>query len=228
MAHNTPSFAGFRPETFAFLCNLEQNNNKPWFEANRDHYQRDLLEPMLDLVEVLSAAMLAIDPAFEVRPAIGKTVSRIYRDVRFSQDKSPYRPRLWLTFKRPNKQWQDAPAYYFGLGTDHARYGMGFYAPSRETMDRFRRRIEADPTGFLQLIAPPQPGRFTVQGEMYQKPRTANLDPRLTTWHQRKTLHLSRQEPVTPTLFQPQLATTLQADFKQLATLYHFFWQLKP
>jgi hypothetical protein len=54
--------------------------------------------------------MLSIDPYFDVHPAINRTISKIYRDTRFSNDKSPFKTTMWITFKRPEKNWKDAPA----------------------------------------------------------------------------------------------------------------------
>lgn len=100
-------------------------------------YDRELLTPFRSLVDALSPAMLMIDPQFETRPAIGKTLSRIHRDTRFSHDKSRYRSRMWLTFKRPSKDWKLAPVYFFELGPDMLRYGLGYYSADKATMDLF-------------------------------------------------------------------------------------------
>jgi uncharacterized protein (TIGR02453 family) len=224
---NTAPFAGLSQESFTFLQELEQNNNKEWFEAQRPRYQRHLLDPMYDLVLALSDTMLAIDPDLETRPAIGKTLSRIHRDIRFSKDKSPYRASIWLTFKRPNKNWQDAPAFFFGISPSQAHYGMGLYAASRDTMDRFRACLEEEPHTFLQEIIPQQTDRFSVGGDTYKKPLNPHLDAELQHWHGRKTLFMHRYEPLSPILFGPQLANTLQSDFLLLAPLYQLLWRIK-
>ena len=145
-------FQGFAPETFEFLRNLKANNNKTWFEAHRQAYQEYLLQPLRDLVVEMGGFMLTIDPYFEVRPAINKTISRIHRDLRFSRDKSPYKSTMWITFKRPWKDWKEAPAYFFELSSDSYRYGMGFYSASKNTMDRLREQIDRKPQEFLEAI----------------------------------------------------------------------------
>ncbi|MBN1220352.1 MAG: DUF2461 domain-containing protein, partial [Anaerolineae bacterium] len=108
-------FEGFAPETLEFLRNLKANNNKTWFEAHKQEYQEYLLQPLQALVADMGNFMLSIDPYFEVTPAVNKTISRIHRDTRFSRDKSSYKSTMWITFKRPRKDWQDAPAYFFEL-----------------------------------------------------------------------------------------------------------------
>lgn len=131
-------FKGFSQESLDFLGNLKANNNRMWYEANRQVYINCLLEPLQNLVVDIGAFMLTIDPYLEVTPAIDKTISRIYRDTRFSRDKSPYKSTMWITFKRPNKEWKDAPAFFFEISPDSYRYGMGFYSAGKKTMDRFR------------------------------------------------------------------------------------------
>lgn len=79
------SFRGFTEETIRFLHDVREQNSKEWFERNRPVYERELLEPMRDLVADLSDTMLFIDPELKTRPAVGKTISRIHRDTRFSR-----------------------------------------------------------------------------------------------------------------------------------------------
>ena len=93
-------FKGLSSKAFRFLKEIRTHNEKAWFEAHRTDYERHLLEPLRDLVTDLSDFMLDIDLSFEVAPAVGKTISRIYRDTRFSKDKSPLRDCMWITFKR--------------------------------------------------------------------------------------------------------------------------------
>jgi len=83
----TQQFNGFSQQGLNFLQQVRIENDKEWFEANRGDYDSELLTPFRSLVAELSPAMLAIDPLFETRPAIGKTLSRIHRDTRFSHDK---------------------------------------------------------------------------------------------------------------------------------------------
>ncbi|MDA8210412.1 MAG: DUF2461 domain-containing protein [Clostridia bacterium] len=90
------SFKGFSKSTLDFLKNLKANNNKVWFETHKQDYQEYLLKPLKDLVMDLSSFMLSIDPYLETKPAVNKTISRIYRDTRFSKDKSPYKSTMWI------------------------------------------------------------------------------------------------------------------------------------
>ncbi|MBN1974157.1 MAG: DUF2461 domain-containing protein [Sedimentisphaerales bacterium] len=132
-------FNGFYPETLKFLKSLEANNNKLWFEKHRADYEQFVLEPLKNLVTDLGDFMLKIDPRFEITPSINKTISRIYRDTRFSSDKSPYRSNFWIVFKRHDKDWSfKSCAYFFEVFPNFYHYGMGFYNAAPAIMSKFR------------------------------------------------------------------------------------------
>ena len=146
------SFTGFSKQTLNFLQNLKENNNKIWFEQNKHVYNEHLLQPFRNLVSDLTGEMLVIDSSFEILPSVNKTISRIYRDTRFSKDKSLFRSNMWLTFKRRNKDWKNAPAYFFEIFPDYYRYGMGYFQASRDTIDLLKKSIDNNLALFLEAI----------------------------------------------------------------------------
>ncbi|MCL5281485.1 MAG: DUF2461 domain-containing protein [Planctomycetes bacterium] len=126
-------FQGFSRKTFTFLRDLGLHNDKAWFEAHRSVYEEHVLTPLRDLVNDLADFMLGIDLSFEVAPAVGKAIARIYRDTRFSKNKSPFRDHVWIAFKRSGKDWAHyIPSYYLEITPTSYHYGLGFYdaAPS--------------------------------------------------------------------------------------------------
>jgi uncharacterized protein (TIGR02453 family) len=220
-------FTGFSPETLEFLKNLERNNNKVWFETHRQEYQHHLLEPFQGLVQAMGAFMLTLDPWLEITPAIDRTISRIYRDTRFAKDKSPYKTTMWLTFKRPNKDWKDAPAYFFEIASSWYHYGMGFYSASKATMDQLREAIDTQPDEFLDAISfYAQQQVFVVEGEQYKKLLDASKPEAIQEWYQRKNLYLVCKREADQRLFNKKLVEELQAGFRMLAPLYHFLGQI--
>ena len=159
---------------------------------------------------------------FETSPAISKTISRIYRDTRFSKDKSLYRSNMWITFKRPGKEWQDAPGYFFEIAPDHYCYGMGLCAGTRETMDAFRAILETRPDAFRRIIAPL--AEFNVGGDQYKKTLNPAIPAELQPWYQRKSFNLLRTFPIEERLFAADFPAHLTAEFRLLAPLYQFMW----
>lgn len=91
------------PEFFTFLVENRLHDSKAWFEAHREDYNRLVLEPLRQLVGEMAPVMLAIDPRLVVQPAVGKTISRIFRDTRFSRDKSAFREHMWISFNRESR-----------------------------------------------------------------------------------------------------------------------------
>ncbi len=220
-------FSGFSPQSLGFFEQLGANNTKAWFEAHRDEYQELLLEPLKLLVSELADTMLAIDPALITLPAVDKTISRIYRDTRFSRDKSPYKTCLWITFKRSSPDWKTAPCFFFEITADSYRYGMGFYSASRQTMDNLRRLIEAKPARFRTAtawLAGQQD--FVLEGDCYKRPLNPALPDDLQSWHCRKNIYLVCNREVDGRLFSRDIRDDLAAGFRQLQPLYELFWQL--
>ncbi|MBI5748337.1 MAG: DUF2461 domain-containing protein, partial [Nitrospinae bacterium] len=216
-------FNGFSQKTLDFLRNLKANNNKTWFEANKKNYQKYLLEPLQNLVVYLGEFMLTIDPHFEIRPAVNKTISRIYRDTRFSKDKSPFRDTMWITFKRPNNDWKDAPAYFFEISPDSYRYGMGFYSASKETMDRLREMIVRKSKEFFKVVSLYSKQKvFVVEGEKYKRILNNNIPEEFQDWYQKKNLYLVCNRVIDDTLFSRKLLDDLESGFGLIAPFYHY------
>jgi uncharacterized protein (TIGR02453 family) len=216
-------FNGFSPATFHFLRNLPNNNHKEWFELHKADYQDHVLKPLQALVAGLGTLMLSIDQDFEVAPSINKTISRIYRDTRFSKDKSQYKTSHWITFKRPGSDWQDYPAYFFEISPYSYRYGMGFYSASRVTMDRFRKGLDENPAKFLSAIECfSKQGGFTIEGEKYKRPLKTDLPEKLQDWYNRKNIYLISNKQIEDNSIEKVLISELTLGFKAIASFYYY------
>jgi uncharacterized protein (TIGR02453 family) len=223
----TDRFDGFSIQSMQFLHDLRLNNNKGWFEEHKSDYQEHILRPMQALVTELAPMMLSIDQDFEVRPALNRTISRIYRDTRFSRDKSPYKTCNWITFKRPTKEWKEHPGYFFELSPGTYRYGMGFYSAARETMGTFRRRLDANPRQFLAAISSfTGQETFTIEGEEYKRPLKGGLPKELQPWYNRKTFYLACNREVRGNCIDRGLLKELTAGFQALTPLYQYLCRL--
>jgi len=220
-----PPFTGFTPPTVAFLRELGENNHKAWFETQRERYQRDVLTPFRALVSDLSGAMLARDDQLITTPAVGKTISRLHRDTRFSRDKSPYRSNVWLVFRRPASDWKVAPCFYFEIFPDGYRFGMGFYEAERATMARLRETIAAQPAAFRKTIAGIEKW-FRVEGERYRRPPGPQLPADLADWGRLKSLYLVCDRPLEERLYTAELAMELREAFAVCVPLYELLWRM--
>ena len=220
-------FRGFTPEALDFLRDIKANNSKDWYEEHKPVYINALLHPFQDLVGDLSATMITIDPHIVTVPLVDKTISRIYRDTRFSQDKSRYRDSMWMAFKRSRKEWSQTPAYYFEITPDFYRYGMGFYCALPATMIKFRQSIDDDPQAFLRAVAfYGKASSFILEGEEYKRILKPGQPAAIQDWYQKKSFHLTCQKPVDKRLFSAALTDDLIKGFTMLAPLYHYLWKI--
>jgi len=224
MSDHPPTFAGFPRSAIEFLAELADNNEKAWFEAHREDFQRSLQQPFQQLVAALTPSMLGIDPEFEVTPRTDRTISRIRRDTRFAKGKAPYRTNMWITFKHLAEDWKDRPAYYFELRPTGYSSGMGFFDAGRPTMDAFRRLISQSPDEFRKAIAfTGTAPSFQAGGGKYKRP-IPGAPEGLEDWYQRKNLYLYRESPIDDRVFSPALVDDLVLVFETLAPLYHYLW----
>lgn len=222
-ASSPQDFVGFSPASLAFLREVRQHNSKVWLAEHRADYEEHLLRPLRSLVGELAGFMLSVDPDFEIRPAVGKTISRIYRDTRFSRDKSPLRDHMWIVFHRPGLAPGEEHGFFFEIYLDHYRYGMGFYSASRQAMDRVRAKIDADPRDFLEVVSPiTADGTFALRAESYKRSLAPHLPPGLRPWYDGKSFYLECSRPNDALLFSPRLATEILQGFELLAPLYRF------
>lgn len=217
-------FNGFSRKTLKFLKDLEANNNKKWFESHRSDYEEYVLQPLRDLVTDLGDTMLDIDPCFEITPAVNKTISRIYRDTRFSKDKSPFRSVVWFTFKNQNKDWMThVCGYFFELSINAYRYGMGFYSAAPAIMSKFREMIDDNPKEFLKAISFLENQKdFVLEGEKYKRIIDKTQPENIQHWYQRKNMYIVCNRKIDKILFSSKLTDDLSSGFKMIAPLYHY------
>jgi len=220
---NNKVFNGFSEESVKFLLEVKSRNSREWFQENRYKYEEWLLKPFQNLVSDLSQNMLAIDPLIEVRPQINKTISKIYRDTRFSKDKSIFKSQIWMTFKRPSKDWKDAPSYFFELMIDSYRYGLGYYSASRSTMDTFRASIGDNRREFMKAISFLKKNTtFELKGEKYKRPLISDHPDIIQNWYQRKSFYIVSTRKIDKLLFSMKLKDRIKSGFNDLAPLYHY------
>jgi uncharacterized protein (TIGR02453 family) len=153
--------AAFGPELFSFLTDLRANNNREWFAANKQRYEKDLLEPALVFIDAFAARLEKISPHFraDARPS-GGSLFRIYRDTRFSKDKTPYKTNLGIHFRHERAKDAHAPGYYLHIGPGEAFAGGGIWHPATEAATGIREAIVADPVGWRRAT---RTGNFAKQ-----------------------------------------------------------------
>ena len=143
--------AGFTPATFAFLRDLAAHNEKPWFEANRATYEHAVKLPVAALIGQVAEELARRDLPLEGDPK--RSSFRIHRDVRFSNDKSPYKTSVGAVWYRQGSGKDGAGVLYFHLAPAGCFTAAAFYHPEPHTLDAIRERIRVHPDLWLDTQA---------------------------------------------------------------------------
>ncbi len=134
-------FAGFPPETLKFLRELKRNNNREWFLAHKNIYQEKVKAPMVELVEALGGAMQNFAPELIVDPK--HAIYRIYRDIRFSSNKQPYKTHISALFAPRGIQKHCGASLYFHIEPAEVIVAGGVYMPDAASLRLIRQHIAA-------------------------------------------------------------------------------------
>jgi uncharacterized protein (TIGR02453 family) len=139
----------FRPELFVFLRDLERNNTREWFQANRERYRADVQEPLLAFIAAFATPLGRISRHFVADPRpVGGSMFRIHRDTRFARDKSPYKTHAAAQFRHREGRDVHAPGFYLHLGPDEVFIGAGLWHPDASTLAGIRAAIVDDGPGW--------------------------------------------------------------------------------
>jgi uncharacterized protein (TIGR02453 family) len=217
------SFKGFSSEAIEFLVENRKRNDKDWFKEHRSIYESEVLEPLKALVTGLRESILEIDPELDVRPAVGKTISRINNDIRFSKDKVLYRDHMWIAFRRPIKDKTNLPGFYFGFDKDGYGTGMGVYGLTTDYRYSLRDLLKKRAGDFSDALsrALSEPTPFTLLGENYKRTQDPDVPEELQIISQKKELSLRSSHDSDETFRSPHLIDLIRDEFGRLAPLYH-------
>ena len=159
----------FSPAYFQFFRELAAHNDKPWFEANRARFEADVRGPLVDFVLALREPVAAISPHIVVDPRPnGGSIFRIFRDTRFSADKTPYKTHGALQLRHAAGKDVHAPGFYVHLGPGEVIVGAGLWRPEPEVLTKLRARIQAEPAAWTEVKA--SLGGRSLGGESLKRP----------------------------------------------------------
>jgi uncharacterized protein (TIGR02453 family) len=170
-----PSFQGFPAEGLKFLKDLAAHNRRPWFEAHKGIYQESLLRPAQAFVNALGESLHRAWPVigYDDRTNGQGSLHRIYRDIRFSKDKTPYKTHLGIFFwYGSGKKDMNHPGFFFHLDAAGARVYSGMWEFSPEMLSAYRRAVDDKKTGaaLAGLIAALKKKKgYEVGGEFYKR-----------------------------------------------------------
>jgi len=141
----------FREAGLRFLRSLRRNNRRPWFEAHKQEFDRELKQPMLALIEKVNGAMEEFAPA-HLRPP-QKCMMRIYRDIRFSLDKRPYKSHISAWWSREGLEKTSGGGFYLHISPDEVLIAAGVYMPEREQLRSIREYLLVHHAEMRELLS---------------------------------------------------------------------------
>ncbi|MDP6427744.1 MAG: DUF2461 domain-containing protein [Rhodospirillales bacterium] len=145
-------FKGLSGSFFDFFTELAANNERPWFNANKDRYREDVVAPIVALISALAPRLEKISKQFVADPRPnGGSMFRIYRDVRFAKDKRPYKEHAACQFRHSAGRDAHAPGFYIHLAPDEVIFGGGMWMPPPPQLKSVRDAIAKDVSGWRRV-----------------------------------------------------------------------------
>jgi uncharacterized protein (TIGR02453 family) len=220
------NFRGFSKETVAFFRGLKRNNSRNWFESHREIYENHILEPAKAFVVAMGRRLKEISPNIVAAPKVNKSIFRLNRDIRFSLDKSPYKPNLGLYFWEGPRSRMESPGFYVHLEPPTFLLGGGYYMFPDWLLERYRRAVLHPKHGrelasILKKIA--ETTDFEIGGRHYKRVPSgcdsAHPNASLLLYNG---LHAGWETTVPDELFTPGLVDYCFEKFKPLAPLHRW------
>jgi uncharacterized protein (TIGR02453 family) len=170
--------ASFTPELLRFLSELRQHNERDWFQANKERYERSVRDPFLKLIAELAPRLKKISPHFvaDASPS-GGSMMRIYRDTRFSKDKTPYKTAVAAHFRHAKAKEGATPVFVLRLEPGGSAVGAGIWRPEPGALKKIRTAIAGGAKSWQRVTSDRQLGSACgMAGESLKRP-PAGFDP---------------------------------------------------
>ncbi len=136
------NFTGFPKKSISFLNSIRTNNTKEWFEAHRAEYEQLIKEPSAAFVVEMGEHLQALVPTIKARPKVNGSLFRIYRDIRFSKDKTPIKSRIGVIFWQGVTKRMQSSSFYMHFSPDEIFFAGGIRGFSKETLSAYRDYIK--------------------------------------------------------------------------------------
>ena len=155
----------FTPESFAFLRELRENNNREWFAQNKQRYEREVRDPALRFISDFGPHLSRIAPRLVADPR--RSMFRIYRDTRFSRDKSPYKTHVGIHFFHEKaKAAASVPGFYLHISPGECFAGAGIWHPDPGSLAKVRQAIAAKSPDWLRI----KKSKLPIEGGSLKRP----------------------------------------------------------
>ena len=142
----------FSSYTFKFLNELAANNNREWFDLNRPRYEHEVREPAFEYIRAMEEPIARISPHFVVSAKkTGGSLMRVFRDIRFSKDKTPYKTNIGIQFRHVAGKDVHAPGFYLNVAPGEIFLAAGIWSPDNPTLNKVRTLIDEYPEEWTKI-----------------------------------------------------------------------------
>lgn len=217
-------FSGFPKDFFSFFEELAQNNNRPWFNENKARYYESVVNPISEFIVCMAPRLKKISPHYIADPKPhGGSMFRIYRDVRFSPDKSPYKTHAGVHFRHTAGKDAHAPGFYVHLAPDGLYFGGGVWRPPSPQLSRIRDFIADNPRAWGKVTRAKKIHEVGgIQGDSLKRPpRGFDAEHEHIEDLKRKSFYVMSEAPASDAL-SPDFADDVAEAFRRAAPLNRF------
>lgn len=143
----------FTKKTLTFLKSLEANNNREWFNKNKQRYEDEVRTPAFSYIENMSQHLAKISPHFVASTSkVGGSLMRVHKDIRFSKDKTPYKTNIGINFRHARGKDVHAPGFYLHIEPKDVFIGAGIWRPESSTLKNVRTLIDEYPKEWQKIV----------------------------------------------------------------------------
>lgn len=219
-----PPFSGFPEEAVRFLTDLAKNNKKAWFDAHRADYDRFIVEPAKAFTETIGERLTAIAPGIIAEPRVNGSIFRIYRDTRFSKDKTPYKMHLGIFVWEGEGPKMECPGFYFHLEPPKLLLGGGIHIFSKRLLAEYRRSVvHPDHGPDLEEAVESVGAQLNIGGRHYKKiPRGYDPGHPLAEFLLYNGLTAWTEEPIPEALYDRDIVNHCFDVFRKMEPLHRW------
>lgn len=172
------SFQGFSKETVHFFEKLKKNNNKNWFQSQKNQYEKYVKHPSMEFVMAMGEKLKRLSPGVQAIPKVNQSLFRINRDTRFSKDKSPYKTLLGIWFWEGPRKRMECSGFYFHIGDRKLLLGVGMHVFTSDLLKKYRIAVVDKKEGpkLTQAVNSVSKKGYTI-GTVHYKRSPRDYDP---------------------------------------------------
>lgn len=212
----------FTQRTLDFLYFNHKYNSPKWYSEHKADYEQYVVAPFKELVVALTPALKAIDPELICEPKVDRSISRIYRDMRYATDGFRYRDHCWAIFARDKKMYEGLPGFYFEVSPYKFSFGCGYYQASPSAMKNFRRLITQNSAEYISARdALKSSSVFEVYGDVLKTSKYDAYPPEAKSLLCRSNIGVSAESTDYELLMSPDLPAYLAGQFAEIAPFYN-------